>query len=98
MNLNFWTELKNRVKLPSPLFFAKLAKWGAWFTGLSTSFATISLISGMPPYVSMIAGGLAMFGAGLTATSNLPVKGADYDNLDTKHPTVEVPAEPPVQE
>lgn len=97
--LNFWLELKNRFKMPSPDFFAKLAKWGSWFSGLSATVAAGAAIAGMPPFVSLVAGGLFFFGAGLTATANLPVKGADYHDLDTKHPTVDLPVdEPPVKE
>lgn len=77
----FWQELKNRWKRPSPKFFNKLKRWGAWFSATSTMVATVTLaVPGFPDLIPMIAAGFALFGVGLTAASSLPV--SDTEEVD----------------
>lgn len=82
--LNFFTELKNRWKSESPIFFKKLQAYGAWATGVSVSLIGLAEIPGvsLPELLPQIAGYFAAAGAVMTLVSKLAVKDPDYSTLD----------------
>lgn len=77
--MNFFTELKNRITLNSPLFFKKIQATGITLTLLSTALIGIP---GIPDRVQEIAGYILTAGIVMTTVAKLTVKDPDYTVLD----------------
>lgn len=79
--INFWTELINRIKGKTPVFFKKLRDFGLWLSGVG---GAILLIPNIPESVTEITGYVVAIGVVISSISVLPVVNPDYENLDKK--------------
>lgn len=86
--MNFFTELKKRMELPSPAFFQKLTKFGNWLMGLAMLIIAPDIPANIgfefpelvPSEISKIAGYVFVAGFFISRVSKLTV--ADPTKLD----------------